>query len=454
MSDEKPTSADLGNPTLLDRALRIFADVRGGESPTALLLTLNVFLLLTAYYILKVAREPLILSEGGAEIKAYSSVAQSILLIPATLGYSALASRVGRMALSTWVTIFFSGCLVVFWFLGSTGVPIGIPFFWWVGIFNVAAVAQFWSFAADIYTDEVGKRLFPIIGIGASVGAVAGAAIADLFIGLGPYLLMLVAAALLGVCLALTFVVHRMNNTRRAKAGEEVKKEEPIGGENGFALVFKDKYLLLFAAMIFVLNWVTKTGDYVFDVKILEAAKHAGVAPGDAEKLFIGAYKARYFEYVNVIGVVLQLFFVSRVIKYLGMRAALLAMPLASLLGYGATFVYPILGVLFYARVGESSLDYSLSNTTRNALWLVTARDVKYKAKQVIDSFFQRFGDAMSAGLIFVGTHLVILGARGFILVNLVLAGVWVIVSFLLARKYYEREKELPPEAKAGAETP
>jgi ATP:ADP antiporter, AAA family len=458
VSDAKAKPADLGDLTLLDKALRIFADVRGGESPTALLLTLNVFLLLTAYYILKVAREPLILSEGGAEIKAYSSVAQSILLVPATLGYSALASRVGRMALSTWVTIFFSGCLVIFWFLGSTGIPIGIPFFWWVGIFNVAAVAQFWSFAADIYTDEVGKRLFPIIGIGASVGAVAGAAIADLFIGLGPYTLMLVAAALLGVCLALTFVVHRMKNDRRAKAGE-IKKEEPIGGANGFALVFKDKYLLLFAAMIFVLNWVTKTGDYVFDVKILEAAKHAGVLPGDAEKLFIGAYKARYFEYVNVIGVVLQLFFVSRIIKYLGMRAALLAMPLASLLGYGATFVYPILGVLFYARVGESSLDYSLSNTTRNALWLVTARDVKYKAKQVIDSFFQRFGDAMSAGLIFVGTHLVILGARGFILVNLVLAGIWVVVAFLLARKYYQREKELPTEQpndveeKAGAKT-
>jgi ATP:ADP antiporter, AAA family len=141
------------------------------------------------------------------------------------------------------------------------------------------------------------------------------------------------------------------------------------------------------------------------------------------------------------------------------MRAALLAMPLASLLGYGATFAYPVLGVLFCARVGESSLDYSLSNTTRNALWLVTARDVKYKAKQVIDSFFQRFGDAMSAGLIFFGTHLVILGARGFIFVNLVLAGIWVVVAFLLARKYYQREKALPTEQpndveeKAGAKT-
>ncbi len=448
MSQEKEKPADLGHLSPLDRVLRVFADVRGGEAPTALLLTLNVFLLLTAYYLLKVAREPLILTEAGAEIKSYSSVAQSILLVPVTLGYSALASRLGRMALSTWVTIFFAGCLVLFWFLGATGVPIGIPFFWWVGIFNVAAVAQFWSFAADIYTDEVGKRLFPIVGIGASVGAVAGAWIADLLNKLGPYVLMLIAAALLGACLALTFVVHRLESGQHAKAEKgAAKKEEAIGGANGFALVFKDKYLLLFAAMIFVLNWVTKTGDYVFDVKIIEAAKASGVA----EKVFIGQYKAHYFFFVNIAGVVMQLFLVSRVIKYLGIRAALLAMPITSLLGYGSSFAFPVLGVLFWARTGESSLDYSLSNTTRNALWLVTTRDVKYKAKQVVDSFFQRFGDAASAGLVFAGAHLG-LQPRGFLFANLILSALWLVIALLLAREYLAKEKKLPPEERNAVE--
>ena len=82
------------------------------------------------------------------------------------------------MALMTWVTLIFVGNLVVFWALGERGVPLGIPFFLWVGIFNLTAVAQFWSFAADIYRAEQGKRLFPILGIGSSVGAVAGAWIA------------------------------------------------------------------------------------------------------------------------------------------------------------------------------------------------------------------------------------------------------------------------------------
>src|SRR5437868_14189967 len=95
--------------------LGLVADVRPGEGPTALLLTLNVFLLLTAYYLLKVAREPLILLGGGAEVKSYAAVGQSILLVFVASAYGRLAARVGRMALIAWVTLFFFANLVVFW---------------------------------------------------------------------------------------------------------------------------------------------------------------------------------------------------------------------------------------------------------------------------------------------------------------------------------------------------
>ncbi len=163
----------------LEFVLTLFGDVRPGEATTALLLTANVFLLLTAYYLLKVAREPLILLGGGAEVKSYAAVGQAILLVFVANLYGWLAARVGRIVLIACVTIFFAANLVLFWALGSRGVPLGVPFFLWVGIFNLVTVAQFWSFAADTYTEEQGKRLFPIIGIGSSVGAVGGAAIAD-----------------------------------------------------------------------------------------------------------------------------------------------------------------------------------------------------------------------------------------------------------------------------------
>src|SRR4051812_1868953 len=103
----------------LEWLLGLFADVRPGEAATALLLTPNVFILLTAYYLLKVAREPLILLGGGAEVKSYASVGQSLLLVFVTTGYGWLASRVGRLALITWITAIFIVNLVTFWALGE-----------------------------------------------------------------------------------------------------------------------------------------------------------------------------------------------------------------------------------------------------------------------------------------------------------------------------------------------
>jgi ATP:ADP antiporter, AAA family len=405
-----------------------------GEAPTALLLTLNVFLILTAYYLLKVAREPLILLGGGAEVKSYASLGQSILLVLVTSVYGWLATRVARMALIAWVSGFFVANLVVFWALGERGVPLGVPFFLWVGIFNVMTVAQFWSFAADVYSEEQGKRLFPIIGIGSSVGAVAGAWVADELLFLGPFRLMLVASALLIVCVALTYAVHR-RDTQHSAHGPHHAAKSPLGGANGFALVLRDKYLLLFAGLIFVLNWVTKTGDYVLDRKLLDAAHDAALNHGVKASLYVGQFKARYFEWVNVLGVVLQLLAVSRVIKYLGLRAALVIMPVVSLAGYGTALVTPALGVLFGVRVVESSLDYSLSNTTRQALWLLTSRDAKYKAKQVIDTFVVRAGDVMSAGLVWLGSRNG-LPLQGFIGATVVLTFQWLLLAALLGRAY------------------
>jgi ATP:ADP antiporter, AAA family len=421
----------------IERALRLFADVREGEATTALLLTLNVFLLLTAYYLLKVAREPLILLGGGAEVKSYASVGQSILLVFVTAAYGWLASRVGRMALITWVTVIFVVNLATFWALGERGVPLGVPFFLWVGIFNLMSIAQFWSFAADIYPNEQGIRLFPLVGVGSSVGAVAGAWIADRLFFLGPYRLMLLSAAILLATLGLTFITHRREEGR-ARQGGAAHGDELLGTRNGFSLVLRDRYLLLFAALLFVLNCVTKTGDYVFDRKLLAAAQDGAALTHEQATLFIGQFKARYFEWTNGIGLFLQFFVVSRFVKYLGLRVALVTMPLVSLGGYGAALAFPALMVLFAARALESSLDYSLSNTTRQALWLVTSRDAKYKAKQVIDTFVVRAGDAASAGIVWFGAHEK-LALSTFLSINVLLSALWLVVAVLLGNSYAKR---------------
>lgn len=419
-------------------ALTLFADVRPGEGTTALVLMVDVMLLLTAYYLLKVAREPLILTSGGAEVKSYAAVGQSLLLIGVASAYGWLAQKVDRIRLITYVTLFFASNLVVFWGLGSRGFALGIPFFLWVGVFNLSVIAQFWSFAADVYSPSEGKRLLPILGIGSSVGAVVGAGIARLLFRLGPYDLMVIAAGLLLFCLGLTYVAHRRESAR-ARVEARVP-EAPMSGESGFALLLKDRYLILVGMLSVILNAVNNTGEYVLDRALIGAASHEAASLGLTASQYIGKFKAEYFEYVNVAAVSMQLFAVSRIIKYIGVRAALFVMPIVSLAGYGALAVVPVLGVALAVKVAENGLDYSLANTARQALWLVTSRDAKYKVKQVIDTFLVRAGDLLAAALVWAGTHFLAFGARSFVLFNAAQAVVWAIVVWRLTHRYAAKE--------------
>jgi AAA family ATP:ADP antiporter len=407
-----------------------FPPMRGGEWPTAILLTLNVFLLLLAYYLLKVAREPLIL-RGGAEVKSYAAAGQAGLLIIVSYSYGVIARKVNRVLLISLVTLFFVTNLIAFAGLAAREAAIGVPFYLWVGIFSLVVVAQFWAFAADIYDEERGKRMFPILGIGQSVGAVAGSAVAHYVVPFGPPALMLISAAILVVCVGLTLVIHRREIHRTQQVAQA---RQPIGGESGFKLLVRDRYLLFIGAFILIYNCVNSTGEYVLDRTLL-----AGAPGGSARDAFVGQFKADYFGWVNAIGVILQTLAVSRIIKYLGVRGALFVMPAVSLFSYGMMAIAPVLSLIFVAKIAENSLDYSLNNTSRQALWLVTSRDAKYKVKQIIDTFLQRAGDVASAGVVAVGT-VIGLGTKGFALVNVVLVLGWIGTLMLVAREYKKRE--------------
>jgi len=258
--------ADHQNRSAVDRFLGLFADVRSGEGLTALLLMLNIFFILAAYYLLKTIREPLILtSKGGAEAKSYAAAAIAGLLILLVPLYSALASRMPRVRLINGVTLFFIACLVAFFVAHRIGYDVGVAFFVWVGIFNLMIIAQLWAFANDVYTVDQGKRLFAIVGVGASLGAIAGSFFTGKLVSQsGPYPFMLGAAILLVFCMVLTNIIDRRER-REAAAGEgategDLKAGEPVKGRSGFALVFTNRYLLLIAFLMLVYNLVNTTG--------------------------------------------------------------------------------------------------------------------------------------------------------------------------------------------------
>jgi AAA family ATP:ADP antiporter len=249
---------------------------------------------------------------------------------------------------------------------------------------------------------------------------------------------MLVAAGILASTLVLTYAIHVREAGRQR--GPSMRHDEPVQPGNAFALVFRDRYLLLLAGLILVLNISTKTGDYVLDRMLIARAAEKASALGITKAIYIGQFKARYFEWINILEVVLQSFAVSRIVKYLGLRAALLMVPLVSLAGYGTALVAPVIGVLFATRVAESTLDYSLSNTVRQSLWLVTSREAKYKAKQVVDSFVWRGGDTLSAGVVWLGTHFG-MGPRRFVTVNVLVAIAWAGMAAWAGLEYKRRQQ-------------
>jgi AAA family ATP:ADP antiporter len=340
-----------------------------------------------------------------------------------------------RVRLIASITIFFAANLLVFAALAAADVAVGVPFYLWVGVFNLTMVAQFWSFAADVYDEERGKRMFPILGIGSSVGAVAGSTIAERLAGWSESGLMVAAAALIVVCLILFVVVDR----REAHRDHHASK--PFGKDSGFKLLRADRFLLLIGVFVLVFNFVNNTGEYILDRTLTEtAASHA-----DAHA-FVRQFKASYFGWYNGIGLALQVLVVSRIIRYLGIRFALFLVPALTLLSYGTVLVAPILTAVFIAKVTDNSLDYSLQNTARNALWLVADRDAKYKAKQVVDTFVVRFGDVLAAGLVFVGTALGF-STRVYAIVAVIVVLVWIGVLIPLARIHKVREAAAAAQA-------
>lgn len=393
-------------PSLLDRLLIIVSDVRPGEAADALLMGLNVFLLLGSYYLLKTIREALILGESGAEIKSYAAAGQALLLLLVIPMYGMLASQVRRIRLITIVNGIFIACLVVFYLLGMAGMREGVAYYLWLGIYNNFVIAQFWAFANDIYSEEAGKRLFPVIGIGSSLGAWVGSVAAgNLIKGVGIYEVMLVGAAVLGACTFLT----RVSN-RRALGKSQMQQRvaaEPLGSDGGFQLIFRERYLFLIALMILLLNVVNSTGEFLLGKLVTQEALRsigAGQATEAARKAFIGGFYGEFYGYVNLLGFLLQTFVASRIFKYLGVRGAIFILPVIAFGAYGVLLLYPVLSAVRFAKILENSTDYSIQNTARQALFLFTSREAKYKAKAAIDTFVVRTGDMLQAGVVYAGT--------------------------------------------------
>lgn len=511
MKDE-PSTTSSEKASKLERILNLMAEVRAGEGVTVVLMFLNIFLILTAYYVLKVVREALtiggveVFGLPGDEIKAYLPAVMAVLFVVIVPAYGYLASRVDRLRLIKSTMIGVAAVLGLFFVWGSltgVGTAIGLSFYLFLGVINVFLIAQFWSYANDIYREEQGKRLFAIVAVGQSLGAVLGPKIASIGADYTFSLMVLSGVILLASVYLYTLVDRRVAESDALSADTEEKKK-PLKPGGGFALVFSNRYLLYIALMILCTNVVNTTGEYILSnaaktnadteapvslvvddlseqytggarEEVPEAWQRyfaeADLTPGlgarveseidsgaflltddlrqavkDARSPIITRFYGDFFFIVNILGLLIQMFFVSRIFKYFGVRAALFVLPVIAFVGYGAIGILGGLFVLRVAKTAENSVDYSLQNTIKQALFLPTSREAKYKAKAAIDTFFVRFGDAASAGLVALGLHVLDFGPAAFAMVNVVLCLVWIALNVGIAKEH----KKLVSETSEG----
>ncbi len=373
-------------------------------------------------------------------MKSYSSAGQALLLVILVPAYGAFASRVNRAQLIQWVTLFFVANLGLFVLALSAGLRVGIVYFIWVGIFNVMVIAQFWAFANDLYTEEQGKRLFPLIGVGSSLGAWIGSMRAGVLVeSFGPRRLLVGGAAALLVCIALARLVDRIS--ARGKSPLAARSAEKLeGSRSGFGMILSDRYLLLIAVMTLLLNLVNSSGEYLFGRYVVAAAEKVSTDPA-ARQAFIGQSYSSFFSYVNFIGFMLQMFVVSRVFRFLGVGRTLFIHPVVAFTGYAMMLKTPSFEAIRWLKIADNSLDYSVGNTTKQALWLPTSREAKYKAKQAIDSFCVRAGDVVQAGIIYVG-EMAGTSTGGFAALNTMFAFGWLLTAVGLKKQLATRARE------------
>ncbi len=455
---QPPSDAPTGRLSLtpIERLLRLSTDVRPGEGRLALQMFANVFLILCAYYLLKPLREGwLAISDIGGlsklELKAYTSFGQTLLLAGVATWYGTLVDRWPRRVLITRATLFCMANIAVFWliqpdFLIGHTPGIGIAYYVWVGMFGAFVVAQFWAFAADLYQQEQGHRLLPLIAIGATSGAMTGAWLEGRLVAwqlVDPRFLLIAALPLLALSIWLT---HRVDDEvggvgktdRSAPSGKEIE------GRGALPMVIGSRFLLAVAVATLLLNSVKTLGESVlFDAvgqAVAVQAAQAGIT-GEAElRAFRHAgttlFYGDFFFWINASALFLQVFVASRLLRFGGFGALFLMLPVVALTSYAAMLAVPALWVIKTMKIAENATDYSIQNTARHVLWLPMSQEVTFKAKPTIDSLFMRAGDGLAALTVLVGHQVFSFGFRSYFAVNVGLIGIWIWLAVWIVRRH------------------
>ncbi len=399
------------------------------------------FMLLAGYYVLRPLRDQMGIA-GGVKNLPWLFTATFVALLVAQPLYGALVAKLPRARFIPIVYHFFVANLVLFWLLLTLGVATEIVarvFFVWVSVFNLFAVAVFWSFMADLFTAEQGKRLFGFIGAGGTAGALLGPVITiGLSVPLGPVNLLIAAAVLLE---AAVFCVHRLERAATLHAGAHPEQRR-VGGGAFAALpeLIRSPYLIGISAWVSLLSFGA-TILYFEQANIVSAT----VQGADAQTRIFASIDLA----VNLLTLATQVFATGRLLKRFGTGVLAGALPAVYVVGFAALALAPSVVVVVVVQVVQRWMNFAIANPARQVFFTVVGREEKYKAKNLIDVVIYRGSDALY-GWVFDSLQGLGLKLGAIALCALPVAAGWLVLSAALGRTQERHAARLSAAAAQG----
>ncbi len=393
------------------------------------------FTLLAGYYVLRPLRDQMGIA-GGVKNLPWLFTATFLTLLVAQPLYGELVAKLPRTRFIPIVYHFFVANLALFWLLLRLGVETAVVarvFFVWVSVFNLFAVAVFWSFMADLFDAKQGKRLFGFIGAGGTAGALFGPVITIvLSIPLGPINLLIAAMVLLE---AAVFCVRRLERAVTAQTGVPAAEPRSIGGSAFAALLelIRSPYLFGIGAWVSLLSFGA-TIVYFEQAHIVSATVHGA---GAQTRIFASIDLT-----VGLLTLVTQIFATGRLLNRFGTGIAAGALPLVYIVGFAALALLPSLVVVLSLQVVQRWMNFAIANPARQVFFTVVTREEKYKAKNLIDVVIYRGSDALY-GWVFDSLQALGLKLGAIALCALPVTVGWLVLSAALGRTQEHRAERL-----------
>ena len=421
--------------------LQRFIQVRRGEGAAVVASSLSFFFILTALMVIRPAREALGM-QRGIEAVRWLFIGTAVVTLAVNPLFALLVSRYRRIVFITATYVFFALSLLGF-YLVLVGAPTaigevsGMVFFVWFSVFNLFATMVFWALMADRFSLEQSKRLFGVISVGGTLGAIAGPWLASRLVGtLGTAGLLPVAATSLGLAVGAAWVVARLQHRTPQTAADPsappaVDQRAIIGGSawQGFRAVFRSPYLLGISAYVLILTVIST---FIYFTRLQMVA-----ALGSDLDMRTGVF-ARIDLYTQLTTLVLQAVVTGHLMKRLGVHITLALLPAIVSLGFVGLAISASLAALIVLQATFSAVQRSIIRPARETLFTVVSREDKYKSKAFIDTFVYRTGDVVGSQLEGLLGRLG-MGLAALVSVTVPLALVWGVLGIWLGRAQHRR---------------